>query len=300
MPGKLPYKTYSSFLEERFPWKMQKISVNIGLSCPNRDGTIGKGGCIYCSNHAFVPEYCLSNNSIINQIILGKKFFGVKYPDMRYLAYFQAYTSTNSSDINKLINVFEQTMAIEDIEGIIISTRPDCIDTLFIQKLKVLADASNKRIMFEIGVESADDSTLKIINRGHSWNQTVEAINLIAENNFDVGAHLIMGLPGEDRNTMLRTVEETCSLPITSIKLHQLQIIKDTVLHKKWIEKEIELKLFTLDDYLKLCCDIVTIVPPHIAIERFTASSPANMLIAPKWGIKNYQFVNKLNNLLYY
>lgn len=270
---------------------MQKISVDIGFTCPNRDGSIGTGGCIYCNNASFVPGYCNGSDSVEEQLEKGKKFFGAKYPDIHYLAYFQAYTSTYSPDRAKLTDTFKRALAVDKIDGLVISTRPDCID----RDLLASVDSLDKPVIFEIGVETSHNSTLSLINRNHTWNDVVESITLCREYGFDVGVHLIMGLPGETEEMMLDTVEKICKLDIRIIKFHQLQIIKNTELHRRWLENPDCVHLFTLEEYLALCVEIIQRVPRHIAIERFTASSPATLLEAPRWGLKNYEFVNLLN-----
>lgn len=297
MPGALPYKTYSEFLAERFPWKMQKISVNIGNTCPNRDGRIGQGGCIYCNNDSFVPSYCHKPSDIISQIEEGKAFFSRKYPDMRYLVYFQAYTSTYTSQRNELLKTFEKAINQTDVEGIVVSTRPDCIDKELLQYLKLI-NGQGKRVMLEIGVETTHDKTLKFINRNHNRDCALGTIRNCREEGFDVGVHLIMGLPGENKSMMLDSVKEVCSQGATSLKLHQLQIVRYTPLYYMWQKKKELVHLFSLEEYLNLCVEIVRMVPRNIAIERFTSSSPSHLLVAPSWGVKNYQFVNLLNNRL--
>ena len=276
---------------------MQKLSVNTGFSCPNRDGTIGRGGCIYCNNEAFVPSYCDPSDSIEVQLKKGIDFFGKKYPVMRYLAYFQAYTSTYSPNRKVLMELYGNALDIDKIEGLIISTRPDCIDKGLLKQLKELHSA-NKRIMFEIGVESTHNATLIAINRRHSWEQAIDAINLVNEYGFDCGVHMIMGLPGESETQMLHSVETVVKLPISTIKFHQLQIIKNTKLWNNWVRNPKIVHLFTVDEYINLCIKIIALLPKHIAVERFTASAPPHLLVAPSWGIKNYQFVHLLNQRL--
>ena len=291
MPPVLPYKTYGEFIAERFPWKMQKLAVNAGFTCPNRDGSIGKGGCVYCNNKAFSPSYCDEKDSVTVQLEKGKDFFGRKYPDMHYLAYFQAYTSTYSSNRDYLISLYREACRVFRIEGIIISTRPDCVDTKLFDSLKEI-EKTGKRVMLEFGVETSHDATLKIINRGHTWIDCIDAVKLASEYGYDACAHLIMGLPNETEDQMIETVRNIVRLPVTSIKFHQLQIIKGTPLENDF--EKMEIKLFTVEEYLDLCKKIISIVPREIAIERFTASAPKDLLIAPKWGIKNYEFVNML------
>ena len=287
------YRDYSSLLAELFPGrKMQKLTINAGFSCPNRDGTIGRGGCAYCDNRSFSPALP-SRGSIAAQIEAGKEFFARKYPRTRYLAYFQIYTNTHG-DPGKLISLYIEALSVEGVDGLIIGTRPDCVpDSL----LELIASLGSTVIM-EYGAESSHNTTLERVNRCHTWEQTVDAVRRSAALGLPVGLHFIMGLPGDTRDMMLETVRRACALPVSSLKFHQLQLIRDTPLAKN---PPADLTLFTVDDYLDLCADIVEIVnreAPGIAIERFTSSAPAGLLTAPRWGLKNYQFTNLLRNRL--
>lgn len=273
---------------------MQKLSVNTGSTCPNRDGTIGTGGCYYCNNLAFVPSYCSPADSVTEQLEKGKAFFGRKYPDMRYLAYFQAYTSTYSRHRERSTAYYREALQVDKIEGSVISTRPDCIDDRLLSELESLSERTGKRIMFEIGIETIHDETLKSINRGHTCRQAVEAIEKTASGKFDICVHLIMGLPGETESMMLETIDFVCGLPVTSLKLHQLQIIEGTRFARLWRENPGMFRLFSAGEYLDFCRKVIKRVPGHIAIERFTSSAPEKLLLAPRWGMKNHEFVDKL------
>ncbi len=290
------YKDYAQYLNERFPGeKIQKISINAGFSCPNRDGSIGSGGCIYCDNKSFTPSYCFESGSVSAQIEKGKKFFSKKYPRMKYLAYFQSFSNT-FGDPGFLEDIYYEALNEKDVVGLIIGTRPDCIDNGILTLLKSI----NKEypVFVELGAESSWNTTLRLINRGHVWEKTVESVSSLHEAGLDVGLHLIMGLPGENEKMMLQTVKRVCSLPIDSLKFHHLQVLKGTKLHTMIEEKKIEIKPFDLNDYIDLCVKIINLVPPKIAIERFLASSPSESVISPKWGLKNYEFVNMLHNRL--
>lgn len=290
-------KSYSQYLESFFPGvKVQKISINAGFSCPNRDGTIGKGGCSYCRNDSFSPSYCDPSLSIAQQLEEGKNFFARKYPSMKYLAYFQSYTNTYSPDLNKLSQIYLTALNEEGIVGLVIGTRPD---TLPDDTLELLSELNKlKPVFLEIGAETSFDETLVKINRHHSWNDVVDATERAMKRNLHCGLHLIAGLPGESCEMILTTVKKTVNLPIETLKLHQLQILHGTPLFEEWKSGTSEIKPFTLHDYLNLCREIVSIVPENIVIERFLAQSPPELVAAPKWGLKNYQFMNLLNNLL--
>lgn len=287
------YKDFSQYMREIFPGvKVQKLSIDAGFSCPNRDGSIGTGGCIYCNNASFTPGYCDPKDPVATQIEKGKAFFSRKYPEMKYLAYFQSYTNTFGRSTEELLDMYRAAAETADIAGIIIGTRPDCLPE---ELLDGLADL-NKRIpvIVEIGAETSRDETLRLINRNHTWRQVVEATERLHRRHIRVGLHLIAGLPGESMEDVLATVRAACRLPVDSIKMHQLQVIKGTILHKKMLAGEIDVRPYELEEYLGLCAEIVETVPPHICIERFLASSPPEMVVAPKWGLKNYQFTNLL------
>lgn len=291
------YKDYGEYMQELFPGiKMQKLSIDAGFTCPNRDGSIGTGGCIYCNNSSFTPTYCTASDSVTTQIEKGKSFFRRKYPRMKYLAYFQSYTNTFGKSAEELAKMYREAAYTEDVEGVIIGTRPDCLAD---ELLDLLAELNEKkRVIVELGAETSSDRTLRLINRNHTWRQVEDAIKRLESHNIRTGLHLIAGLPGETSEDVVATVDKCCQLPIDSIKLHQLQIVKGTPLLEKWRSGQIDVEPYTLDMYLELCVRIVKRVPRHICIERFLASSPPGMVVAPTWGIKNYQFTNLLLNRL--
>ena len=219
------YRDYADFLAERFDGKVQKLAINAGFTCPNRDGSKGTGGCIYCNNHSFNPSYSPTPLDIRQQIEHGRAFFRRKYRDMRYLAYFQAYTNTYN-DISRLMPLYLEAVEDDDIVGLIIGTRPDCMPDAL---LKGLQDINRKkRVIIEYGVETSHNSTLQLINRCHSWEDATDAIARTSVAGLDIGIHLIMGLPGENIPMMLQTIDRISSLPIDTVKLHQLQILRGT------------------------------------------------------------------------
>ncbi len=291
------YRDYADYLAERFQWKMQKLTVDAGFTCPNRDGTKGWGGCIYCNNATFSPAISEKTETIASQLENGKRFFARKYPDMHFLAYFQSYTNTHGRDLADLISLYEEALSVERVEGIIIGTRPDCMPDGLLSKLSML-NKTGKRVMVEYGAESSHDITLSRVNRCHTWGDTVDAVTRTHEAGIDVGLHLILGLPGESREMMLETVDKVSSLPVDTVKFHQLQIVEHTPLAHLYREGQADVRLFSVEDYAALCCEIVRRLRHDIAIERFTSQSPDGLLIAPRWGLKNYQFVNLLNHLL--
>lgn len=287
------YRDFAQFLSKYFDCKMQKIAINAGFSCPNRDGTKGRGGCTYCNNQTFNPAYCSPTQTITQQLEEGKLFFGKKYPDMRYLAYFQAYTSTHG-DIEKIMEMYREALAVDKVDGIIIGTRPDCMPKeLLIQ----LAELHKKHwVMIEYGAETAHNSTLDFINRCHSWEDTVNAVNQTSEVGIPCGLHLILGLPGENEEMMLETISKVSKLPIDTVKLHQLQLVRGTRMAMDVEAGLYSVDHFTVEEYISLCCKVIQQTHPEIAIERFVSQSPDNLLISPRWGLKNYEFTNLLNN----
>lgn len=287
-----PYRDYSDFLRERFGIKMQKLSVNVGRSCPNRDGTIGRGGCTYCNNQAFTPAYCLAGDGVGEQLAKGREFFGRKYPEMHYMAYFQSYTSTYGN-LSAFKAMCEEALAVPGIEGLIVATRPDCIDAPTMAYLGSVA-RRGKYVMIELGAESAHDSTLRRVNRCHRWADTVMAVRLAQREGIPVGLHLIMGLPGESEAMMLETVRAVSLLGVDTVKFHQLQVVEGTLLAASIAAGRESVEAWTIDDYIDFCCQAVGWMSPSVAIERFTAQSPGDMLISPRWGLKNHEFVHRL------
>ena len=288
---KARYNDYSSFLQQHFAGKVQKISINGGFTCPNRDGTVGRGGCTFCNNQTFNPDYCRSELSVTEQLQEGIRFFARKYPSMRYLAYFQAYTSTYD-DIDKLIARYEEALSIEGVVGIIIGTRPDCMPSALLDYLSQLAKRTF--VTVEYGVESTLDTTLQRINRGHNYASAVDAITRTTQAGIITGAHLILGLPGESRNDMLSHATRLSQLPLHTIKLHQLQLIRGTVMGNEYENNPNHFNIPDIDSYIDLAIDFAELLRPDIVIERFVSQSPAELLIAPHWGVKNHEFTARL------
>ena len=289
------YSDYAHYLAELFPFKVQKISINAGFTCPNRDGSIGVGGCTYCNNQTFNPEYCKTDRSITQQLEEGKLFFSRKYPQMKYLAYFQAYTNSYGR-LDELIKKYEEALAVEDVVGIVIGTRPDCMP----KELLYYLEGLNKRtfLCVEYGVESIYEDTLVRINRGHSYPTSIRAIQQTAERGIDVGVHLILGLPGESKEMMLHEADELSKLPIKTLKLHQLQLIRGTRMAHEYEQHPKNFHLFSADEYVELIIDFIERLRPDIILDRFVSQSPKSLLIAPDWGLKNFEFTEKIKRRL--
>ncbi len=286
------YLNYNTLLRDEFSERVQKLSINAGFTCPNRDGYKGTGGCTYCNNQSFVPEYAKPVKSVYEQVEEGIDFFYHKYKSQKYLAYFQSYTNTYDS-LENLIKIYEEALKHPKVIGIVVGTRPDCVDD---DLLNYFAELNKSRyVMIEYGIESTINSTLNFINRGHSFKESEEAIKKTAEKGLRIGAHLILGLPHESREQMLGHAEKISKLPLTSLKLHQLQLIKGTKMARQFSENPEWFHLLSVKEYIDLVIEFLEILNPKIAIERFTSQSPEEMLVGPDWGIKNYEFVHRLN-----
>ena len=285
------YRDFADFLNEHFDGKVQKISLHAGFTCPNRDGSIGVGGCTYCNNQTFSPDYCHTGKSITRQLDEGVAFFARKYPTMRYLAYFQAYTNTYG-ELEALKRKYEEALAHPGVVGLIIGTRPDCMPA---DLLDYLADLSRRTfVLVEYGVESTSDETLRRINRGHDFATSVDAIRRTSAAGVLVGAHMILGLPGESREMMLKHARSLSQLPLDTLKLHQLQLIRHTRMAREYEMSPQDFHLYGVDEYIDLAIDFAERLTPRIAIERFVSQSPAELLIAPRWGLKNHEFTARL------
>ena len=292
----LPYVDFAAFLQRYFPGeKVQKITLTAGFSCPTRDGSMGKGGCTYCNNKSFSPNYATKLKSITEQIDEGIAFFQKKYPQMKYLAYFQSYTNTYG-DVEDCIAKYEEALRHKDVVGIIIGTRPDCMPQPLLDYLSELAKRTF--VLVEYGVESTSEQSLERIQRGHTFQTSIDTIERTHAAGILVGAHLILGLPGESREEMLLHADRLSALPITTLKIHQLQIIRGTIMAREYQRDPSDFHLFTEEEYISLIVDFVHRLRPDIVLERFVSQSPPALLLAPRWGWKNHEFTAKIRKAL--
>ncbi|MBO5611978.1 MAG: TIGR01212 family radical SAM protein [Prevotella sp.] len=287
------YNDYGTWIRNKFPFRVQKIAIDGGFTCPNRDGTISRGGCSFCDNRTFNPSYCHKNESITHQIAAGKDFFNKKYPDMKYLAYFQAYTNTYSS-VESLKKMYEEALLCEDVVGIVIGTRPDCVNKELLNYLESLSRQTF--VVVEYGIESANNETLMRINRGHSFECSRHAIEESSARGIMTGGHVILGLPGEDEVESLCQAPLISDLPLTMLKIHQLQIIKGTRLEKEYMENKFH--VYSINEYISLVSKYIQLLRKDLVLERFVSQAPKEMVVAPYWGLKNHEFTDKLNNYL--
>lgn len=276
------FNAWSDLAKKRFGSRLQKITVNAGFSCPNRDGTVGFGGCSFCNNEGFNPSYCDPKKTIHEQIDQGLSFIRVRYPRAKlFVAYLQAYSNTHAP-LERLREVYEEALRHPAISGLVIGTRPDCVDD---EKLDYLSLLSQKHVIkLEYGVESCYDSTLRRINRGHTFTESVKALNATASRGLFNGIHMIFGLPGESRSMMLDQVQTINSLPINTIKFHQLQIVKDTAIAAEYREHPERFELFGLEEYIDFVCSFIERLRPGIAIDRLSGEVPPRLIAGMRWG----------------
>lgn len=286
------YNEFPQFLRRYFPYKVQKISLNAGFTCPNRDGTKGQGGCTYCNNQTFNPEYCRTEKTVSVQLEEGKQFFAHKYPSMKYLAYFQAYTNTYA-ELESLKRKYEEALSVDGVVGLVIGTRPDCMPEDLLHYLETL----NRQtfLLVEYGIETTCDKTLRRINRGHTYAATVEAVQRTAGCGILTGGHVILGLPGESHDAIVEQAGVLSELPLTTLKMHQLQLIRGTRMAYEYEQNPSDFHLFNdVNEYIDLVIDYVEHLRPDLVVERFVSQSPRELLIAPDWGLKNYEFTTRV------
>lgn len=291
------YNSFVGYFKRTYGQRLQKIVIDAGFTCPNRDGSISRGGCTYCDNLAFHPNYSTSDRSIAWQIEEGITFHKNRYRKTeKYLAYFQPYSNTYAP-LPRLKELYEEALAHPAVEGIVIGTRPDCVDD---EKLDYLAELAKKHIVIvEYGIESCYDKTLQRINRGHTFAQAQEAVRKSAERGLHLGAHFILGLPGESREEMLAMAPLINDLPINSVKFHQLQIVKGTKMEKEFAEHPEDFAMFGLDEYIDFFIDLLERLRPDLYIERFVGEVPPRFVNSTPWGlVRNVELLRKLESRL--
>ena len=283
------FNSYKRFLQERFGGRMQKLTLNAGFTCPNRDGSIGVGGCTYCVNDAFNPSYCDVRKSVRQQLDEGIEFHQNRYRRADgYLAYFQAYSNTYAS-LETMDELYRPALEHPQVKGIVVGTRPDCIDE---QKLEYFARLQEHMfVSIEYGVESCFDETLRRINRGHTFRQAEDAFALTKQYGIHCAGHFMYGLPGETPEMWISSVRQINALPMNGIKFHQLQLIHDTKMEKEYYETPADFHLFTIDTYVPFIVDITERLNPSFVIERFAGEVPPRFLRENTWGLTRYDVV---------
>lgn len=290
------FNTDMDFYRIKFGKRAQKIPINAGFSCPNRDGSKSTGGCSYCNNDSFTPFYCNSDVTVTEQLLSGINYFSKRYKTDCFLAYFQAFTGTHAS-VDTLRQIYLYALEVPRIQGLIISTRPDCINQ---EKIDLLTEISQKIfVKIEIGIESLSDKALDRVNRQHSVKDTMNALELLGRSNIFHGAHLIATLPEDSHQNLLNSIKTLNNTSISFIKLHHLQIIKDTRMSKEFMSNPLDFNLFSYNGYIEFIAELIARLSPKIWIERFINRVPYKYLIAPKWnGIDEKTFREDLSNYM--
>ncbi len=288
------FYSYKQFLSEKFGGRIQKLTIDAGFTCPNRDGTVGIGGCTFCLNDAFNPSYCTPAKSVIQQLEEGIQFHENRYRRAEgYLAYFQAFSNT-FLPLERLKEIYNPAIQHPLIKGLVIGTRPDCIDE---EKLDFFAELQKKMfISIEYGIESIHDETLQHVNRGHNFETTLQALRWSQERNLHVGGHFIFGLPYENPDMWMKDIYMINQLPLSSIKFHQLQIIKGTPMEMEFQNHSDRFYVFTMDNYIPFIVDFTERLSPTLVIERFAGEVPPRYLAVNNWGTVRYDVVlQKIN-----
>lgn len=279
-----PYNAGANAMKKEFGYRVQKLSVNAGFTCPNRDGVKSQGGCTFCDNQSFSPSYCHQNESIQEQLQRGIRFHGKRYRNAgAYFAYFQSFSNTYA-DVEILKKRYDEALAVDSVTGLIIGTRPDCINREILDLIRQYAE--KYFITVELGIESVYNETLERVNRGHSFEDAVEAFKLLKEYSIRAGGHYILGLPGETRQMMLGSANVLSSLPMHTLKFHQLQIIDGTLMGEEYINNPADFQLFDLEDYVEFISEYLTYLNPDIVVERLAGEAPPEKNLGKQWGVR--------------
>lgn len=279
-----PYNAYKDYLKARFDGRLQKVSVDAGFTCPNRDGVKAFGGCTYCNNLSFVPPYCKPGMSIAEQTSSGVEYLARRYKAKKFVAYFQAYSNTYAP-LEYLKGLYNQALNHPQVQGLVLGTRPDCVDSEKLDYLESLA--KDNYISIEYGLETINDQTLEDINRGHTFQEWADAVTATANRNIHICSHLIFGLPGDTREQMIETATVVSKYPLNSLKLHHLHIVEKTTLAQQY--KRNPFPVFKYHDYIDLVIEFLQRLRPDIMLQRLVGETHPRHLIAPIWGVRASQ-----------
>jgi radical SAM protein (TIGR01212 family) len=285
------FNAFGPYLKKRFGTVVYKVNVDAGFTCPNRDGTLGVTGCIYCNNDSFRPSECKTEMPITEQIRNGIKYLSMRYKANKFLVYFQPYTNTYAP-VTDLERMYREALSVPSVIGLAIGTRPDCVDEEKIGLLRELA--TEHFVLVEYGLQSIYDKSLRYILRGHDYRAFLDALDLTKQQGIHMGAHIIAGFPTETREEMLATADELSTLPIGFLKIHQLQVVRDTPLGQQYLEKPFS--TFGYDEYLDFLVDFIERLSPEIVLQRLFALSPDDILIAPQWGKTRQEILRDIND----
>lgn len=287
------YNSYSNYLKDMFGCRVQKVSVDLGFTCPNRDGSVARGGCVYCNNDSFVPPYARNRYSFHTQVTTGIEYLRKRFRAEKFIVYFQAYTNTygNTEDLREM---YRNALNYEDVVGIAIGTRSDCIDE---EKLDMIEELSRETyVSLEYGIESVYDKTLEFMNRGHNYQSVVDAIENSRGRGFDIGSHIIVGFPTESYSEMLGMAEKVSMLGVNNLKIHNLHIVKNTPLARIYSQNPFH--LFGYEEYIDFIVEFIEKVSPDIIIERLFTDTPGDLLIAPLWNKGHAEILKTIRTTL--
>ena len=283
------YNTYRPYIKEKLGYRVNKLSVDMGFTCPNRDGNLAVGGCVYCNNDSFVPPYARARFSMDQQITNGMDYLKKRFKAEKFIVYFQSYTNTYDS-VEKLEEMYRNALKYEDVIGIAVGTRSDCIDEEKINMFEKLA--KHCYVSLEFGIESIYDKTLEFMNRGHDYQSVLDAIDMSKGRGFEIGAHIIVGMPTETREEMLAMAGEVSSLGIDVFKVHNLHIVRNTPLARMYRKEPFS--LFNFEEYIDFIIEFLERLSPDMVIERLFTDTPHQLLIAPDWGKSHLQILQAI------
>jgi radical SAM protein (TIGR01212 family) len=294
--GKRRFNAYPEYMRKKFGARVQKLTIDAGFSCPNRDGTKGYGGCTFCLNDAFNPSYCTPSKTVSQQIREGIEFHEKRYRRAeKYLAYFQAFSNTHAP-VEILAELYKQALNCDGVIGLVIGTRPDCMD---MEKMDLLLSLSeNYHIVVEYGIETVYNRTLERINRCHTFEESQATIAMTAGRGIHVGGHLIFGLPGESRQDMLESAAIISAMPVDSIKFHQLQIFKGTPMEAEYKNHPEDFNLPDEEQYLNFMVEYIELLNPAIVVERIAGETPPRYAVQKPWGPRYDQLLVKFERML--
>lgn len=287
------YNSFGSYIRKKFGTIVYKVNVDAGFTCPNRDGTVGISGCIYCNNDSFRPSSCRPTLTVSEQVRNGIAYVKKRYKSEKFLVYFQPYTNTYAP-VDELERLYKEALSDPSVIGLAIGTRPDAVDT---EKIALIQSLAEKYfILVEYGMQSMYDKSLEFINRGHDYNTFLKALEMTRNRGIFIGTHIIVGFPTETREEMMSMSDELSNLPLEFLKIHQLQVIKDTPLEVMY--KNNPFHVFGYDEYLDFVTDFIERLSPRIVIQRLFATAPDSILIAPHWGKSRQEILRDIEKRL--
>ncbi|MDM8128956.1 TIGR01212 family radical SAM protein [Paraclostridium benzoelyticum] len=287
------YHTWNYYLRSNFREKVFKVSINAGFSCPNIDGTVAYGGCTYCSKQGSGDFAGNPNDNLIKQFEDIKEMMHKKWHNAKYIGYFQAFTNTHAP-VSVLKEKYETILNLDDVIGLSISTRPDCLPDDVLEYLSELNKKTN--LWVELGLQTIHDETSKIINRGHDYNTFLEGVEKLKKHNIKTVVHIINGLPGEDYNMMMETAKAVADLGVHGIKIHLLHVLKETPMEN--MLKKGMFNLMEKDDYINLVCDQLEIIPPEMVVHRLTGDGKRDEIVGPMWSLKKWEVLNAIDDTM--